>query len=187
MLLDAAELASRYGNEEEAIEWLEKAVELGIVDAAKRLGELLYPLAEKAFIEVKENSASVVGKAKEIVDHAVSLTIKAAESGCSCAQTRLAAMYVDGMVVGAMNKAFKLTGEIMRAKAQLLQDLVVNQGETVMDAIEDCSVSTPEMEARYWLLKAERSGSDVAHLCLDAISAGKTAKEAIDMYRDRIN
>ena len=186
MLLDAADLASKYGNEGKAIEWLEKAVGLGSSDAAQRLGELLSSLASKAFAELKENTASAEGKGKELVDHAVSLTIKAAETGCSRSQTRLAAMYVDGMVGGETNKAFKLTGEIMRAKAQLFQELVINQGRPVMEAIEDSAVSTSEMEARYWLLKAEMSGNDVAHLCLEAISAGKTAKEAIDMYRDRI-
>ena len=178
----------------DGIRWLAKAAESG----NKEAGELLQRIKTREIHVVTESeyrkkkaTRHLSGDGKECEDprsvagKSVSLTIKAAESGSVCAQLRLAAMYVDGMVVGGMNKVFKLTGEIMRAKVQLFQDLVMNQGKSIMEAIEQCTVSTPEMEARYWLLKAEMSGSEIAHLCLEAISAGKTAKEAIDMYRDR--
>ena len=44
-----------------------------------------------------------------------------------------------------------------------------------------------ERVAKYWLLRAEESGSNLAHQCLDLVLSGYSIREAVDYCRDKIS
>ena len=129
-----------------AIDWFEKAVKLGSIAAADRLGELLYPSAVRAFAALKENPDAAAEK--EIVNHAVSLTKMAAESGYACSQMRFAAMCIDGMVANDNRQECDPETE---ARSWLVDaerngsdvasqciDLILKNGKTTKEAIDIC-------------------------------------------------
>ena len=120
---------------------------------------------------------------------------KAEQLGCVAAADRLGELlYPDavrklasGTEIDSVKRVIALTkiaAEAGFACSQMRLAAMYADGMVAEGADENVD---SEAEARYWLLMAEKCGSNLAHQCLELISKGYSTKEAIDFCREKIS